>query len=812
MAKPTITTRAAKGSALTWTEGDQNLENLRDATITVKAGTGGTDVTSDLNGTVTLVAGTNISLSGDNTAKTVTITATGGGITDVVNDTSPQLGGDLDVNGKKITSASGGITIMPAAYESVNFLTTEGYGGGYITFNGTRWPNGNGTNGQYLKTDGAGVLSWATVSGGMSGFTVSGDAGTGQTISDGNTLNIAGGTGLTTTASATDTITIDLDNTTVTAGSYTLASITVDAQGRITAASSGSPSYPTITDDTTTNSTHYVVLEDVTSGSASGIKVSSSKLTFNPSTGVLAATGFSGPLTGNASTATTATNANNINIASTDGNTADTTMCVVLAASLTTGNQQLHLDGGLVYNASTNNLTATTFTGALSGNATTATTATTATNVSGTVAIANGGTGQTTAPAAMAALIGFTTTATAAGTTTLTTSSTYYQVFTGTSTQTVVLPVNTSLATGWSYYIVNNSTGALTVQTSSGINLATVPSGLTCMATCIDTSAGNQTTRWETGFNNFSTLTGTGAVVLSTSPTLTTPNLGTPSAITLTNASGTASININGTVGATTPNTGAFTTLSASSTVSGTGFSTYLASPPAIGGITAAAITGTTITANTGFSGALNGTVGATTPNTGAFTSLTAGGTAFPTTTGTTGQVLALSSAGTAAWTTSSGSATNTIIMTTGAITIGTVANTASTLDLWTVRTAGGVSGVSVSGSNQSFTLPAGTYIIQIPALYINATTGADFRLRNVTDSTTISDISNSVTITLNGNSRKFFPGLFITFTLAASKTLAFTANASPPASTEYWSNIAGNNVSITSNPGGILMTIYKIA
>lgn len=57
--------------------------------------------------------------------------------------------------------------------------------------------------------------------------------------------------------------------------------------------------------------------------------------------------------------------------------------------------------------------------------------------------------------------------------------------------------------------------------------------------------------------------TGTGSEVLSDSPTLITPNLGTPSAIVLTNASGTASININGTVGATTPSTGAFTTLSA---------------------------------------------------------------------------------------------------------------------------------------------------------------------------------------------------------------------------------------------------------
>jgi len=49
------------------------------------------------------------------------------------------------------------------------------------------------------------------------------------------------------------------------------------------------------------------------------------------------------------------------------------------------------------------------------------------------------------------------------------------------------------------------------------------------------------------------------------------------------------------TIGNTTPNTGAFTTLSASSTVSGTGFSTYLASPPAIGGTTPAAGTFTTL-------------------------------------------------------------------------------------------------------------------------------------------------------------------------------------------------------------------------
>lgn len=46
-----------------------------------------------------------------------------------------------------------------------------------------------------------------------------------------------------------------------------------------------------------------------------------------------------------------------------------------------------------------------------------------------------------------------------------------------------------------------------------------------------------------------------------------------------------------GTIGSTTPNSGAFTTLSASGAVSGAGFAAFLASPPAIGGTTAAAAT-----------------------------------------------------------------------------------------------------------------------------------------------------------------------------------------------------------------------------
>lgn len=69
----------------------------------------------------------------------------------------------------------------------------------------------------------------------------------------------------------------------------------------------------------------------------------------------------------------------------------------------------------------------------------------------------------------------------------------------------------------------------------------------------------------DTEFDNIEnvigTTTGSGAVVLATSPTLVAPALGTPSSGTVTNLTGTASININGTVGATTPAAGKFTTL-----------------------------------------------------------------------------------------------------------------------------------------------------------------------------------------------------------------------------------------------------------
>ena len=55
-----------------------------------------------------------------------------------------------------------------------------------------------------------------TSAGSMSSFTLTGDSGSNQTISDAETMDIAGGTGIDTVVGATDTVTVAIDSTVAT--------------------------------------------------------------------------------------------------------------------------------------------------------------------------------------------------------------------------------------------------------------------------------------------------------------------------------------------------------------------------------------------------------------------------------------------------------------------------------------------------------------------------------------------------------------------------------------------------------------------
>jgi hypothetical protein len=129
-------------------------------------------------------------------------------------------------------------------------------------------------------------------------FTAAGDSGTAQEITDAETFTISGGTGLS-SAMTTNTVTINLDNTAVSAGSYgsatAVGTFTVDAQGRLTAAGSTNISIPSTQVNDFTEAVQDIVGGMVSTNTESGISVEyddeNGKLNFNVNDPTITITG-----------------------------------------------------------------------------------------------------------------------------------------------------------------------------------------------------------------------------------------------------------------------------------------------------------------------------------------------------------------------------------------------------------------------------------------------------------------------------------------------------------------------------------------
>ncbi len=175
---------------------------------------------------------------------------------------------------------------------------------------------------------------------------------------------------------------------TITAGNFS-GPLTGNATTATTALNSTNSANSAVTNDISNPGITYPVFVNSTPGNQP-LRTSSGNLSYIPATGILTARGFNGPLvgdvTGNATSAVDATNTVNLRI--TDDLTTPTTMYPTFVTG-TAGPLPARVSSSrLGFVPLTGELTASTFRGALLGNASSATT------VTGNVAAVNGGTGQ----------------------------------------------------------------------------------------------------------------------------------------------------------------------------------------------------------------------------------------------------------------------------------------------------------------------------------------------------------------------------------------------------------------------------------
>ena len=475
-------------------------------TTGVTAGTYGSTssaptITVDSYGRITAASSSSITpASIGAAASSITITA-GSGLTG---------GGDLTANRTIAFASQAAFTILsnnssasgvPTAVSLSAILDSNiGSTQGEMLFRGSGgWVGlSPGTSGQLLQTKGAGAdPAWTTISGvgtvtsvngsgGTTGLTVTGGPITSSgTLTLGGTLNIAnGGTGQTTASAAFNALSPITSTGDLIIGNGT------NSATRLAIGTSG-----------------YVLTSNGTTASwaASSGGVSS----FSAGT-----TGF----TPNSATTGAIVLSGTLNIA--NGGTGITSFGTGVQTAL---GQNVTGSGSIVLATSPTLVTPALGTPS-SATLTNATGLPLATGVTGTLPIGNGGTGQTTASAAFNALSPITSTGDlilGSGVNTATRlaigSNGYVLTSNGTTASWTALPANvSSFSAGTTGFTPNSATsGAVTL--SGTLNIANGGTGITSFGTGVQTALGQN-------------VTGSGSIVLATSPTLVTPTLGVASA------------------------------------------------------------------------------------------------------------------------------------------------------------------------------------------------------------------------------------------------------------------------------------------
>lgn len=248
--------------------------------------------TSAATGTVSSVSGTG-TVSGISLSGTVTTT---GNLT---------LGGTLDLSsppaiGGTTANTVRGTTITATTKFVSSYFDASGSGGGSLrNASGTaqlQWGGGGGNNLSLdVSTNMNGANAQIDISPTGTGHVHIKPTGTGAieiaptNLGTINNMSIGA-----TTASTGKFTTIDFSSTLAVSGATGSAGQVLTSNGASAPTWTTPVAYATVTDDTTTNAVRYPLFADQTTGNLATTLVSSTKYNYNPSSGLLTATGFSG--------------------------------------------------------------------------------------------------------------------------------------------------------------------------------------------------------------------------------------------------------------------------------------------------------------------------------------------------------------------------------------------------------------------------------------------------------------------------------------------------------------------------------------